>query len=377
MKFSCLQENLKQGLSIVSHLTTKNINFPILNNVLIKLEDKMIKLITTNLEVAINVNIRGKAEIDGDFTVPAKLFYDYVALLPNDRVDMEVKGNSLEIKSGTYDTKIKGLAAADFPLLPHLSRENSYLVKGREFKGALEQVLFSVASNEIRPEISGVLFSFSKSEPLELRLVGTDSYRLAEKKIGFSVKDGSSLEGVRDIIVPLKTLAHVNHVLSVLGTSGDDTLEISVFQNQVIFVYDSVEIIARLIEGQYPNYRQIIPESFQTKAVLNARELEKMIKTTSLFATGLNDIHIKMSPQSENITVSSLNSQTGEQKATIKGELNGIENEVTLNYRYLLDFLSAIEKPEVEFKMIDGNTACIMVPKDDKNYLYVVMPIKR
>lgn len=337
----------------------------------------MIKLITTNLEVAINVNIRGKAEIDGDFTVPAKLFYDYVALLPNDRVDMEVKGNSLEIKSGTYDTKIKGLAAADFPLLPHLSRENSYLVKGREFKGALEQVLFSVASNEIRPEISGVLFSFSKSEPLELRLVGTDSYRLAEKKIGFSVKDGSSLEGVRDIIVPLKTLAHVNHVLSVLGTSGDDTLEISVFQNQVIFVYDSVEIIARLIEGQYPNYRQIIPESFQTKAVLNARELEKMIKTTSLFATGLNDIHIKMSPQSENITVSSLNSQTGEQKATIKGELNGIENEVTLNYRYLLDFLSAIEKPEVEFKMIDGNTACIMVPKDDKNYLYVVMPIKR
>lgn len=377
MKLSCLQENLKQGLSIVSHLTTKSVNFPILNNVLLKIEDKIIKLITTNLEVAINVNIRGKAEVDGDFTVPAKLFYDYVALLPNDRVDLEVKNNSLEIKSGTYDTKIKGLAATDFPLLPHLQKENSYFVKGKDFKSALEQVLFSVASNEIRPEISGVLFGFGRGESRELRLVGTDSYRLAEKKIDFTIKEGASLDGVRDIIVPLKTLAHVNHVLSVLGASGDDSLEISVFQNQVIFVYDSVEIIARLIEGQYPNYRQIIPESFQTKAILNSNDLEKVIKTTSLFATGLNDVHIKISPQNANMTVSSLNSQTGEQKATIKGDLNGIENEVTLNYRYLLDFLSAIKSQEVEFKMIDGNTACILVPKDDKDYLYVVMPIKR
>jgi len=377
MKFSCLQENLKQGLSIVSHLTTKNINFPILNNVLIKIEDKLIKLITTNLEVAINVNIRGKAEIDGDFTVPAKLFYDFIALLPNDRVDLEVKNNVLEIKSGTYDTKIKGLAAADFPLLPRLQKQNSYLIRGKEFKRALEQVLFSVAANEIRPEISGVLFSFSKTEPKELRLVGTDSYRLAEKRVGFTLKEGSSLEGVRDVIIPLKTLAHVSHILSVFGASGDDFLEISVLENQVLFVYDSVLLTARLIEGQYPNYHQVIPESFQTKAILSRDELEKIIKTTSLFATGLNDISVKMSPAGGVMTVSSLNSQTGEQKASIKGDLNGIENEVTLNYRYLLDFLSAIDKSEVEFKMIDANNPCVLTPKDDKDYLYVVMPIKR
>lgn len=377
MKFSCLQENLKQGLSIVSHLTTKNINFPILNNVLIKIEDKLIKLITTNLEVAINVNIRGKAEVDGDFTVPAKLFYDYIALLPNDRIDLEVKNNVLEIKSGTYDTKIKGLAAADFPLLPHLQKQNSYLIRGKEFKRALEQVLFSVAANEIRPEISGVLFSFSKTEPKELRLVGTDSYRLAERKVGFTVKEGSSVEGIRDIIIPLKTLAHISHILSVFSASGDDFLEISVLENQVLFVYDSVLLTARLIEGQYPNYHQVIPESFQTKAILGRDELEKIIKTTSLFATGLNDINVKMSPAGGEMTVSSLNSQTGEQKASIKGDINGIENEVTLNYRYLLDFLSAIDKSEVEFKMIDANNPCVLTPKDDKDYLYVVMPIKR
>lgn len=379
MKFSCLQENLKQGLSIVSHLTTKNINFPILNNVLIKIEDKLIKLITTNLEVAINVNIRGKAEKDGDFTVPAKLFYDYVALLPpNERVDLEVKGSLIEIKSGSYDTKIKGQPATEFPLLPQLKKELTYAVRGRDFKKALEQVLFSVASNEIRPEISGVLFNFGKSEPYELTVVGTDSYRLSEKKLPFTLKNDALADNShKNFIVPLKTLIEVNHILSVFSAAGDDALEISVLENQVLFSYDSVELIAKLIEGQYPNYQQVIPETFQTKGIFNKDELAKTIKATSLFATGLNDVYLKVSPPEGIITVSSVNSQTGEQKADVKGEIQGIPNEVTVNYKYLLDFFNSIDATEVEFKMIDAFNPCVLIPKDSKDFLYVVMPIKR
>jgi len=378
MKFSCLQDNLKQGLSIVSHLTAKNVNFPILNNVLVKIDEKVIKFITTNLEVAINVGVRGKVDMAGEFTVPARLFYDYIALLPNDRVDMEVKENSIHIQSGAYDTKIKGQISGDFPLLPTINREKSYFIRGKDFKRALEQVIFAVSSNEIRPEISGVYFSFNSGRPGEILLVGTDSYRLAERKISLLPADiRQSSELKKDIIVPFKTLTEVNHILSVLGTLGDDILEISVADNQVLFAYDAVELIGRLIEGQYPNYRQIIPDNFQTKAIIYRDEFLKTIKSASLFATGLNDISIRINVLSGDVKISSLNSQTGEQMAALKAGIEGRDNEVTLNYKYILDFLNCINENEIEFKMIDANNPCLLVPKDNKDYLYIAMPIRR
>jgi len=132
-----------------------------------------------------------------------------------------------------------------------------------------------------------------------------------------------------------------------------------------------------LIEGQYPNYKQVIPESFKTRGVFSRDELEKIIKSSSLFAAGLNDINLKISASEGFLSVSSINSQTGEQKATIKGLVEGIDNEVTLNYRYLLDFMSAVQNPNTEVKLIDAYNPCVLVPKDSKDYLYVVMPIKR
>ena len=205
MKISCTQENLNQGLFIVSHLATKNINLPILNNILFQVSEKTIKLSATNLEIGINCVIRGKVDQEGEFTVQSRLLADYVSLLPKDRVDIEVSNDPkedqnqiLKINCRNYSTKIKGQLAVDFPVIPQIEKDNPYILDYNDFKKAMGQVIFAVSVNETRPEIGGVSFNFTGGK---LVLAATDSYRLAEKAIDLDKKSNSE---EKRIISPLK-----------------------------------------------------------------------------------------------------------------------------------------------------------------------------
>ncbi|NQU83720.1 MAG: DNA polymerase III subunit beta, partial [Parcubacteria group bacterium] len=254
MNFSCTKENLYRGLSVVSHITTKNINLPILNNVLIKSENNLLKLITTNLEIATSCIVRGKMEGDGDFTVPAKLFADYINLLPSERVDCNEDNNSLNIKCGNYETKIKGMPATEFPLIPQISKESSHRVYAPDLKRAIETVIFSASTNESRPEISGIFISFNPDGLSgKAVLAATDSYRLAESQVQLNSDSSAGGEGkTESVIIPARTLAELLRVISVVGNSGEanNVVEISIGENQILFVCDGIELSSRLIEGQ-------------------------------------------------------------------------------------------------------------------------------
>src|SRR3989339_1554678 len=181
MKLSCTRENLHQGLSITSHLTTKNTNLPILQNVLVKTEGGTIRFTTTNLEIAIHCTIRGKIEEPGEYTIPSKLFFDYISLLPNETIRIQADDQRVHIECGTHKTKINGLSSSEFPLVPHVEGGTSFQIPVESFKKALSQVLFAVATNESRPELTGVSFQFFNFEGEgRLTLASTDSYRLAE-----------------------------------------------------------------------------------------------------------------------------------------------------------------------------------------------------
>ncbi|MCX6796117.1 MAG: DNA polymerase III subunit beta, partial [Candidatus Falkowbacteria bacterium] len=188
MKVTSLQENLKSGLFITSHIAGKNVNLPILNNVLIEAKAGNIKLITTDLEIGITCTIRGKIEKEGVFTVDSKIISDFIALLPNKKIELEQKENNLMVKSENYNTVIRGQAADEYPLIPQVERKEIFKAEVNEFKKALSQVVFAVASSENRMELTGVLFHFTDGR---LILAATDSYRLAEKeiKINSNVKE--------------------------------------------------------------------------------------------------------------------------------------------------------------------------------------------
>jgi DNA polymerase-3 subunit beta len=389
MKFISLQENLKQGLFTVSHIAGKNINLPILNNVLLKAEKGNIKLIATNLEMGVVNTIRGKIENEGSFTVDSKIISDCVNLLPNKKINMELKDRSLVVDCENYKTKIKGQPAEDFPLIPEVDKEIFYSVQADEFKKALSQVIFAVSLNESRLELSGVLFVLNNNAKTGgLTMAATDSYRLAEKKL--SIKTNNEEE--KRIIVPAKTLQELIRILSgakdLENMEKDDEIKFYISENQILFTYGSTELVSRLIEGQYPDYEQIIPTNAKTKIKIDRAELVRAVKVAAIFSkTGINDINLDFPASKNKVVVSSVSGQTGENITELDAKINGSDNGMVINCRYLLDGLNNIDGEEINIEIIDNNTPCILKPsasaeasagkEKDESYLYIIMPIKQ
>ncbi len=382
MKLICLQDNLNQGLSIVSNITAKNINLPILNNVLIKAKNNVIKLSTTNLEIGINCLIRGKVEKEGVFTVPAKVFSDYVNLLTNNQVSIELIENELNIKTSNSKTRFKGNNPEEFPVIPELEKENIYTVSVKDFKEGVSGVIFAVALNNSRPEINGVVFDFDD----KLTIAATDSYRLAEKKIPFKTSNKKK----NKIIVPARTLQEILRVLSIvkndLSSDKDSYINISIStDNQILFNFsdlnigpeNNIEIVSKLIEGKYPEYKEVIPTDINTDVVVDKNDLIKTIKKSSLFTkSGVDSIKISFLNKTNELTVFSANTETGENLSKIPITIKGDDNEITLNYRYLLDGLQHIEGDDVRILLVNKDTPCLLNSTKNKDYLYIIMPIR-
>jgi len=378
MKLIILQENLKQGLFMVSHIAGKNINLPILNNILIKTEKGNIKLITTNLEMGITSLIRGKVEKEGSFTVDSKIISECIGLLPNKKINLQQKEGGLFVDCENYKTKIKGQPAEEFPLIPEVDKKVFYSASVSEFKKALSQVIFAVSLSESRLELSGVLFSFVKDN---LTLAATDSYRLAEKKI--NIKTNNENEEEKRIIVPAKTLQELIRILSSNIDNKDvgkesEEIKFYISENQILFVCGSTELVSRIIEGQYPDYQQIIPTNAKTTVIVDREELTRATKLASLFSkTGINDINLDFPGGKNKIIVSAVSGQVGENITKLEAKVNGDDNSIVINYRYLLDGLNNIDSEMIKIEVIDGNTPCILRPEKNMSYSYIIMPIKQ
>jgi DNA polymerase-3 subunit beta len=375
MRIFGLQENLKQGLMLVAHLARKNINLPILNNVLIRVEGGKIRLAVTNLEIGIISAIRGKIEAEGALTVNSRVISDCISLLPNQKVELRQKGNELLVSCGNYQAKIKGQTAEEFPLIPEVDRSGCFSAPVETVKNALTQVIFAAPPNEARPELSGALFAFAGQS---LTLAATDSYRLAEKKI----RAKSNNQEEKKIIVPTKTLQELLRILSASPADGAEEgggeLKFHFSDNQILFTYGSTELVSRLIEGQYPDYQQIIPLASKTKVIIERQELLRAVKVASLFSkTGIDDINLDFPPGKNQVVVSSASGQAGENITKLSDKVSGEGNSLVVNYRYLLEGLANMEKDLVKIEVVDGNTPCLIKPEQDENYLYIIMPIKQ
>lgn len=379
MKLSCTRENLHQGLAITSHIGTKTVNLPILNNVLLKADAGGVKIVATNLEIAVSCLVRGKVDQPGEYTVPAKLFYDYVNLLPNDRVDLDLLDHTLAVVCGSSKTKINGMPANEYPLIPPVSGGVTFAVPVADFDRALGQVLFAVAMNEARPELTGVSMAFTVSEGARIvTMAATDSYRLGERVV--HVANGS--EDDRRIIVPARTLAEVRRIVSVLKDSVDapEQIDIEVAESQIAFRYGNAELTSRTLEGKYPDYQQIIPKTANSEVVVNRSALAQAVKRASLFSkAGLFDVRLEAKPEEKALVLSATDAGRGENTVGVEAEIVGPANAIVLNYRYLLDGLNAVSTDKVAVRIIDAFSPCVLQPYESstEQYLYIIMPIRQ
>ena len=371
MHIFCLQENLKQALNITEKIIGRNLTLPILNNILLVIENNKLKISSTNLEVGINCWVVGKIQKKGSVTVPARLISDFVNNLPNKRIELRVKpGNQLELKCEKFKANLKGLSADDFPIIPKIKDNSLAKVKGDVFKNALAQVVDMASVSESRPEISGVYMYFNKNS---IRLAATDSFRLAEKNL--EINSNSSKDnklGDQSVIVPQRT---VQELIRILGEK-EVSVDIILSGNQILFDLGYSQVISRLIEGQYPDYQQIIPDKTATQIVVNRGELINNIKIASLFSGKINDIKFLVSPKKSLIEISSKDADIGENKSKIEGKIEGKETAIIFNYRYLLDGLNNILSDKIVIGLNDDSKPVVIRPVGDPSYAYVVMPIK-
>lgn len=334
-----------------------------MNNILVKTDQGRVKLSSTNLEIGVNTWIGGKVEEEGGLTVPAKLMNEYINNLPTEKVVISAKDTTLSLESENYHTNIKGLSSEDFPLIPQVLDEPYAKISSEELRAALAETVWASANNETQPEISGIFMAF---EDNKLRIAATDRYRLAERTSNLS----APVAATKEVIIPARTIGELYKILSV--SSGE--VEIYFSESQVLFKFDETEIISRLIDGTYPDYRQIIPKDFKTEAEVDRSELLHALKAASLFAPDSNNVQVQVGKNE--LTVNASSAQAGENVTRVVASVKGEANNAVFNFRYLLDCLNALPEQKVVLKMINDASPATVVPLNRDNYLYIVMPIK-
>lgn len=364
MKFVCLQENLKASLNLAQNIIGRNLTLPILNNLLLETESGRLKISSTNLEIGINTWTSGKVEKEGSITCPAKIIAGFINNLPNKKIELEVRGDTLNIRCENYRASLRGLSAEDFPIIPKIKEAAIAEMSTQALKDGLLQVVGSASLSESRPEITGILFSFKQNE---LKLVATDSFRLAEKII---FDAGKKNKEEISFIIPQRTVQELIRML----TDREGKVKICLGSNQILFDAEDAQLISRIIDGQYPDYRQIIPQKFETQAILNKDELVNTIRIAGLFSSRVNEI--KISVQKDKVEILSKDPDLGENKSQLQAETIGKAVDIKFNYRYLLEGLGNISSKQVFLGLNSDETAGVIKPVGTEDFIYLVMPIK-
>lgn len=362
MKLTVTQENLTRALSTVGRVASSKTSLPILNNILLRTDNNRLLLAATNLEIAITEYIGAKVISDGAITIPARLLSDYVSNLPKGSVSLELEGSKLHINAESYHSTINGVVADEFPELPQISEPQTYTIPADLMKRSIAQTVLTASHDETRPVLTGV---YTHTHEGSLYFAATDGYRLSEKRV---------LEVADDLaaIIPSTALQDVLRVMP------DDCDEVTMLIDglQVRFQMNDIEITSRLIEGAFPDYRQLIPKETDITFVVPKDEFNRITKIASLFARESGgSVTIKTDTLTGNVSIHSLASQLGENTSEITTIPTG-DGQVTLNSRYIIEALGTIDTKTVSFGFSGKLAPCVMKAENDDSYQHIIMPLK-
>jgi len=362
MKLQVTQENLAKALSTVGRIANSRGTLPILSNVLLKTDNNRLSIAATNLDIAITHHIGSKIESEGAITVPARLMQEFIGNLPDGVINLELSDNKLKITTDQYKSVINGVSAEDFPVMPAIAAGLPWKLAAVDFKKSLSQVVLAASNDDARPVLTGVYFHSSGGEAI---VAATDSYRLAESHLG-KTKDQIGF------LVPSSAAADLLRIVS----EADKDVLVTHDDQQVSFQSGDVTLVARLIEGNYPDYRKLIPSKFATVATLKKADLLNIAKVSSLFAReSAGSITIDVNKDAGQVSINAIASQLGENTASAPATITG-GGEVTLNSRYLIDGLNAFNGETIEFCFNGKLEPCILRSKEDPTYLHLIMPLR-
>lgn len=371
MKFSLLQENFNSALQNVSRFVSLKSQLPILSNILFSTDQGRLKLIATNLELGINYWLGAKIETEGTFAIPAREIVEFVSYLSPGRLDLELNAQSLlEIRAAKAQSSFTTISPADFPLLPSLNPKTAIELDLSLLTVSISQVAFAAATDDSRPVLTAVLCSFTSDH---LSLVATDGFRLSVKDI--KLVNPITLPDKQDsltFLIPARSLTEVaklakNSPKIKFGTSSDS--------NQLVFVLEDLEIVSRLIDGEFPDYQRIMPPSFGTKITLGKEEFAQAIKIASVFAKESANV-IRFSLKKSSLDIFANAPQVGQNKATVEAKVEGQPLEIAFNYRFINDFINICQGDDIILELNESLTPASFRDQSDPAFTHIIMPVR-
>lgn len=363
MKITISQQKLSKALSVTERVISRNPSLPILSNFLIKTDNGRLKISATNLEVGINYFIGSKIEETGEIAIPARIFTDFIGNLKEEKITLTTKNNILHINTDKYKTQILGFDSKEYPIIPKIKNSELISLSAKLLKSGLNTIIDSIAISETRPELSGAFVQLSTNS---ITLAATDSFRLTERVIEIKNKEKISF------ILPRTTIMEL---IKILGDIDED-VELKYGDNQISLSGNDFEIVSRLIDGNYPDYRKVIPEKYVSKVLIKKDDLEKNVRMAGLFSSSVADI--KINCNEEELSISSKNSDKGEIQTKVASVLKNEPFEISLNHYYLLDGLKIMPTENVIIEYTGQGSPLVIKPEyDNKSITYLIMPLRK
>jgi DNA polymerase-3 subunit beta len=365
MELSVTQENFAKALSAVGRVASTKTQLPILSNILLRTDGNRLLIAATNLEIASTQYIGAKIVKPGSITVPARLISEFVSSLPKDTVELKIVGENIHITCGKYHSIINGVIADDFPELPTINEASSvtYSLNTEEFKQAISQTIITSSSDSTRPVLTGVYWH---SHEGWIYLAATDGYRLSERRL---VETKSEVAA----IIPTTTLQEVLRSVD----DSVDTIDVLFDESQVRFRINDAEVISRLVDGNFPDYRQLIPPTSDITATMNKSEFTRVTKVAGLFARESGgSVTVTVDADAKSVSLHSIASEFGENTSELDAEVIG-SGQITLNSRYLSEALGVLDATTITLSFNGKLSPCILKSTEkDTNYYHVIMPLK-
>jgi DNA polymerase III subunit beta len=364
MKISVLTDNLQKKLSLINHAVT-NKQLPILSHILLEAKNGQVHLTATDLEIGMQATIPAEIEEEGIIAIPSKLFSELITNLPQEKIMLRATDTALEVVSKNTKSVLQTMNRDEFPSLYEDRGGEIFSIKPELLKKSLSMVVFSASLETTRPALSGVYMTKVDNGFV---FVATDGYRLSLK---INKEQIIKSEELKPLIIPARVIREV------LSLKDEDDIQLFVLpdNNQLLFTQETTTIVGRLIEAEFPNYQKIIPTDASAKITVDREELQKAVKTCSIFAREAANI-ITFSLQKDRLIISAKTPSLGENSVDVEAQLVGEENEIAFNAKYVLDVLGNVTEPTMVFEMTGPLNPGVFKIANDDSYLHVIMPIR-
>ncbi len=371
MQFSCNQDTFSKYLNIVSRIVNSKPGLPILNNVLVSASKSKVKLIATDLEIGINTWIGAEVQGEGTVTIPAKHLAEYINSIPSEKVDVVLKNNVLSVSTVNNNADFHTMPSDDFPNVVTVDGESSLLeMKATELVKAINRVAFAAASDDVKPVLTGIRIEIDKST---ISFVAADGLRLSKQTL--KIKQG--VDEPVNLLVPVKAMQELSHVVNEMSEDKDDMVSIFLIEdrNQIVFRFKDIDLVSRLIDGQYPEYRAIIPTGYKTKSVVSKSDMSNSLKVTNIIARSVLGNKVILDVKDNSITLSASQNDVGSNTSVFSANIEGEDLKIAFSARFLNDMLNNIGGDTIVFEATEPVKPGVFKIEGDDDFIHLIMPM--